>query len=218
MNLPLIVGAVQRWRALSEELGCDLELTEDGYLWVAMNEKDLEMERVLVERDSHFGIKEYILDQSHVKELAPAISDIVYGGLYSPTDLIANPFLVAKGYYTNAQRYGAKFLFDTEVTGLTIEGNQIRGLSTTRGEIATNLIINAAGPWSDRIGHMAGIEIPSALVRTNLLSPSVCRQSCLLSFDQQHRRLSPIQGRACLYWEYERSRGNRRLQQGHQLR
>jgi sarcosine oxidase subunit beta len=141
-------------------LGCDLELTEDGYLWVAMNEKDLEMERVLVERDSHFGIKEYILDQNHIRELAPAISDIVYGGLYSPTDLIANPFLVAKGYYKNAQRYGAKFLFDTEVTGLKIDGSQIRGLFTSRGEIATNLIINAAGPWSDRLGHMAGVEIP----------------------------------------------------------
>lgn len=159
-ELPLIVGAMQRWRALPAELGCDLELTEDGYLWVAMNEKDLEMERALVERDAHFGIKEYVLDQRQVKELAPAISDIVIGGLYSPTDLIANPFLVAKGYYTNAKRYGAKFLFETEVTGLKIEGKHIRGVVTTQGEIATNLIINAAGPWSDRIGRMAGLDIP----------------------------------------------------------
>ncbi|HMD90471.1 MAG TPA: FAD-binding oxidoreductase, partial [Anaerolineaceae bacterium] len=159
-ELPLIVGAMQRWRSLPAELGCDLELTEDGYLWVAMNEKDLVMERALVERDAHFGIKEYVLDQRQVKELAPAISDIVFGGLYSPTDLIANPFLVAKGYYTNAKRYGARFLFETEVTGLKIEGKHIRGVVTTQGEIATNLIINAAGPWSDRIGRMAGLDIP----------------------------------------------------------
>lgn len=159
-ELPLIVGAMRRWHALPEELGCDLELTEDGYLWVAMSEKDLETEHALAERDAHYGIKEYVLDRRHVKEMAPAISDIVFGGLYSPTDLIANPFLVAKGYYTNAKRYGAKFLFDTEVTGLKIEGKRIRGVVTTLGEIATNLIINAAGPWSDHIGRMAGIDIP----------------------------------------------------------
>jgi glycine/D-amino acid oxidase-like deaminating enzyme len=94
-ELPLIVGAMKRWHALSEELGCDLELREDGYLWVAMSEKDLEMQRGLVERDSHYGIKEYVYDRGQIRELAPAISDVVLGGRYSPTDLLANPFLVA---------------------------------------------------------------------------------------------------------------------------
>jgi sarcosine oxidase subunit beta len=159
-ELPLMVAAMRRWHALSEELGCDLELTEDGYLWVAMTEKDLELERGLVKRDALFGIKEYVLDRNQLKELAPAISDIVCGGLYSPTDLIANPFLVAKGYYTNAKRLGARFLFDTEVVGLRIENKRICGVATNKGEIATNTIINAAGPWSDNIGRMAGIDIP----------------------------------------------------------
>jgi sarcosine oxidase subunit beta len=159
-ELPLIVGAMRRWHALPEELDCDLELREDGYLWVAMSEKELEMQRSLVERDSHYGIKEYAFDRRQVQELAPVISDVVLGGLYSPTDLLANPFLVARGYYTNAKRYGARFLFDTEVLNLQIEKNCIRGLVTSKGEISTNVIINAAGPWSDHIGRMAGIDIP----------------------------------------------------------
>jgi sarcosine oxidase, subunit beta len=159
-ELPLIVGAMKRWHALSEELGCDLELREDGYLWVAMSEKDLEMQRGLVERDSHYGIKEYVYDRRQIRELAPAISDIVLGGLYSPTDLLANPFLVARGYYTNAKRYGARFLFDTEVLNIRIENDRIQGVVTSDGEISTNVIINAAGPWSDHIGRMAGIDIP----------------------------------------------------------
>jgi sarcosine oxidase subunit beta len=159
-ELPLIVGAMKRWHALSEELDCDLELREDGYLWVAMSENDLEMQRGLVERDSHYGIKEYAFDRRQVQELAPVISDVVLGGLYSPTDLLANPFLVARGYYTNAKRYGARFLFDTEVLNIRIENNRIRGVVTSMGEISTNVIINAAGPWSDHIGRMAGIDIP----------------------------------------------------------
>ena len=159
-ELPLIVGAMKRWHALSEELGCDLEVREDGYLWVAMSEKDLEMQRSLVERDSHYGIKEYVYDRGQIRELAPAISDVVLGGLYSPTDLLANPFLVARGYYTNAKRYGARFLFDTEVLNIRIENDRVQGVVTSNGEISTNVIINAAGPWSDHIGRMAGIDIP----------------------------------------------------------
>jgi sarcosine oxidase subunit beta len=159
-ELPLMVAAMQRWHALPGELGCDLELSEDGYLWVALNERDLELERALVKRDASFGIKEFVLDRNQIRELAPAISDTVIGGLYSPTDLIANPFLVARGYYAGARRYGARFLFETEVLDLRIENKCIRGLVTSNGEIATNIIINATGPWSDRIGRMAGIDIP----------------------------------------------------------
>jgi sarcosine oxidase, subunit beta len=159
-ELPLIVGAMQRWRNLPEELGCDLELTQDGYFWVAMSEKDLEMERVLAKRDAKFGIKEYVLDRHQVEELAPVISDIVIGGLYSPTDLIANPFHVARGYYINAKRLGARFMFDTEVTALRMENNSVRGVITNKGNISSNVVINAAGPWSDNIARMAGIDIP----------------------------------------------------------
>lgn len=159
-ELPLMVEAIRRWRGLSEELGCDLELREDGYLWVALSEKDIEMQRGLAERDSQYGIKEYVLDLHQVREMAPAISDLIVGGLYSPTDLIANPFLVAKGYYMGAKRYGAKFLFDAEVTALRVEDNRIQGVVTNQGEISTNVVINAAGPWSDRIASMAGVDIP----------------------------------------------------------
>ncbi len=159
-ELPLMVAAMKRWHALPEELGCDLELREDGYLWVAMSEKELEMQRGLVERDSHYGIKEYLYDRRQIKELAPAISDVPVGGLYSPTDLLANPFLVAKGYHAGAKRHGARFLFDTEVQNIQIKNGRIQGLVTNNGEISTNVIINAAGPWADRIGRMAGIDIP----------------------------------------------------------
>lgn len=159
-ELPLMFEAMRRWHNLPEELGCDLELREDGYLWVALNEKELEMQHVLVKRDTKYGIKEYVLDLQQIQEMAPAISDFIVGGLYSPTDLIANPFLVARGYYTNAKRYGAKFLFDTEVVDLRMKDNRIEGVLTSQGEISTHVVINAAGPWSDHIARMVGINIP----------------------------------------------------------
>jgi sarcosine oxidase subunit beta len=147
----------------------------------------------LVERDTAFGIEEYLLDREQVADLAPAISDFVFGGIYSPTDLIANPFLVAKGYHAGAVRHGGQFLFDTVVLDLHVEKGRIQGVITDKGKIATGTVINAAGPWSDRIGRMAGVEIPitpcpNQFILTEPMPPilppfllisgiAVCRQS-----------------------------------------
>lgn len=159
-EVPLMVAAMRRWHGLAEELGCDLELTEDGYLWVALSEQELEMQRGLAARDAAYGIREYVLDRDQVRAMAPAISDWIQGGLYSPTDLIANPFLVARGYLAAARRHGARIQLGTEVLDVDVRGGRIRGLETNGGRIDTEVVINAAGPWSDRIARMAGVDLP----------------------------------------------------------
>lgn len=159
-EMPLMMGAMKRWHHLEEELGCSLELTEDGYLWVALSEQDAKVQKGLVERDKAFGVREYYLDQPEVAKMAPAVSDFIIGGLYSPTDLIANPFLVARGYYNAALQYGARPLLYASVLGIEMEGGRITGVVTDKGTISTNVVINAAGPWSDTIGRMVGLDIP----------------------------------------------------------
>lgn len=159
-EVPIMVEAMRRWHALEEELGCSIELDVDGYLWVALNEQELEVQKKLVERDAAFGIEEYILDREGIQDLAPAISDFPCGALYCPTDMMANPFLVTRGYLDAAQRHGARFFFGTEVVDLRVEGGRIRGVVTDQGEIATETVINAAGPWSQKIAQMAGVDVP----------------------------------------------------------
>jgi sarcosine oxidase subunit beta len=192
-EVPLMVAAMQRWHRLGEELGCDIELEEDGYLWVALNEEELQIQRELAERDAPYGIEEFILDRDEVRQMAPAISNFVVGGLWCPTDCLAYPFYVTRGYFNAAQRYGARSLFGTEVVALRLEGNRVRGVITNRGEIATDKVVAAAGPWTDRIGQMASIEIPimpcpNQFILTEAVPPilppfllisgiAVCRQS-----------------------------------------
>jgi sarcosine oxidase subunit beta len=64
------------------------------------------------------------------------------------------------GYYRAAQRHGAQFLFDTEVVDLTVEGGRMRRVITSRGEISAQTVLIAAGPWSDQLGRMVGLDIP----------------------------------------------------------
>jgi sarcosine oxidase subunit beta len=63
---------------------------------------------------------------------------------------------------------GVKCLTDVEITGIQIEGGRIRGVQTKLGEIATPVVVNAAGPWAAQIGKMAGVEIPVVPVRRQI--------------------------------------------------
>lgn len=160
-EVPLMLEAMKRWHQLEKELDMDMELNADGYLWVALNERELKLQQELVKRDAAYGIEEHILIGDDLKAFAPAIdADNVAGALWSPDDYVADPFRVAMGYYRAAQRHGARFSFDTEVTDLKIEGGRIRSVITTQGEISSNTVLIAAGPWSDHIGRMAGLDIP----------------------------------------------------------
>jgi glycerol-3-phosphate dehydrogenase len=57
----------------------------------------------------------------------------------------------------DAQRYGARVLTHTTVTGLMLEGNRVVGIRTrentsgTQTEIQAHLTVNAAGPWIDQV-------------------------------------------------------------------
>lgn len=159
-EVPLMSAAMKLWHGLAEKLGQSVELSEDGYLWLALSEEEMALHRELLERDTAHGVKEIVLDRRGLKELAPAISDLPCGGLYSPTDCIANPFLVAKGYYDAARRLGARSMFNTEVVDLKLQEGRIVAVVTDHGEVETKTVVNAAGPWADRIGQMAGLSIP----------------------------------------------------------
>jgi sarcosine oxidase subunit beta len=49
---------------------------------------------------------------------------------------------------------------DTEVTGIRVTEGRVAAVDTTRGTIATRVVVNAAGPHARQVGAMAGVEVP----------------------------------------------------------
>lgn len=62
-----------------------------------------------------------------------------------------------------ARRYGAEIRTGAGVTGLIKEGARVVGVKTGGGDIHGRLVINAAGPWIDKISTLAGTRIPMRL-------------------------------------------------------
>jgi len=92
---------------------------------------------------------------------APAIGHV-------PSDGWLEPSKVAVGFTGRAAELGARILPFTRVTGIRRDGHCVAGVATTRGDVATPTVVDAAGGWTRVVpgggtGGPPGHRAPPAL-------------------------------------------------------
>jgi 4-methylaminobutanoate oxidase (formaldehyde-forming) len=90
----------------------------------------------------------------------PMTTDGVLGAAYLPTDGYIDPSQLTFALVEGARWRGAEICEETRVTGIQVDNGRVRGVSTDRGDIATELVVNAGGMFAPEIGRMAGVNVP----------------------------------------------------------
>jgi sarcosine oxidase subunit beta len=153
-----------------EELGQPIDLRYCGYLFLLTREQDVVAFRQNVEMQHRLGVDTEWLEPAQIAEMAPLIDlEGVLAGTFHARDGLADPNGVVQGYISGARRLGAKLLNDVEVTGIQVADGRVRSVVTDQGEVATPVVVNAAGPWAGEVGRMAGVEIPIVPVRRQIV-------------------------------------------------
>jgi glycerol-3-phosphate dehydrogenase len=134
----------------------DIPFKRIGSFVLAFNEEDMKEVNKLYE----YGIKNNVPDmkvinKEEVKEMEPNISDEVVGALFAPTAGIICPYELTLSAVENAVQNGVELLLEYEIKDIHKQKESFV-LDTTKGEISTKYIINAAGVYSDIISKMAG--------------------------------------------------------------
>jgi sarcosine oxidase subunit beta len=80
--------------------------------------------------------------------------------LWHPPGGIIRHDAVVWGYARGADALGVHIHQNTEVTGIDVADGQVSGVRTTRGDIATRVVLNATAGWSTLICDMAGVTLP----------------------------------------------------------
>ena len=112
------------------------------------------------------GIDSRLITPAEMQAIEPRVRvDDFVAGCYEPEAGYADPSQTTQGFAGAAREAGARILEDTEVLGLTTAAGRITGVRTSAGDIAAPAVINAAGTWGDRIGRMAGVDIPLTVCR-----------------------------------------------------
>jgi glycine/D-amino acid oxidase-like deaminating enzyme len=87
---------------------------------------------------------------------------------YVPSDAYLEPSRLPVAYVNLAQASGVHILSFTPVTGLLQEAGQLRGVSTPRGDLPADVVVDAAGGWARAVAARAGVRLPLVPVRHQL--------------------------------------------------
>jgi glycine cleavage system aminomethyltransferase T/glycine/D-amino acid oxidase-like deaminating enzyme len=103
-----------------------------------------------------------LLTPAEVGELVPFIdTSILVGGFYTPGVSVVDSLRFGTMCRERAEEMGAlTSVANTEVTGFTVEDEQIRAVHTTRGTVEAEYVVIACGVWSPKLAEMAGARIP----------------------------------------------------------
>jgi len=106
-----------------------------------------------------------LLDREGVRQHLPYldfdnIRFPVYGALFHPRGGTARHDAVAWGYARGADMRGVDLIQNCEVTGIDIEGGQVRGVRTSRGVIRAKKVAMVAAGRSGQVAAMAGMRLP----------------------------------------------------------
>jgi sarcosine oxidase, subunit beta len=134
--------------------------------------------------------------------------DDLAGAIYLPQGgYVTDPQLAAHNLRRAVEAAGGKFLFNTEVTAVSNNGDRVDGVVLTDGmRLDAAIVVNAAGPHSFVINRMAGVEA-GMRIRTRALRREVHHVPAPPGFDGERQALVVSDSDAGVYFRPET--GNR---------
>jgi sarcosine oxidase subunit beta len=173
-NIRLSIESIGVIANFAEVTGHHADFHEDGYLFLLSSDRSVAEFRANVERQRARGVETQWLSAGEAAALAPGLDvDGVLAATFCASDGIADPNGVTMGFARAAQAAGVRIERDTEVLTWSrgprsrgssdpgpADGHRTFRVSTTRGDIETPVLVNAAGPHAGAIGRMGGVYLP----------------------------------------------------------
>ncbi len=169
INVRLSQRSLPRLERFADEMGVDPDFQQVGYLFLITNDRDAASFERSLELWSRLDIPARRLDQRQVHELFPEIRvDDVRFATYCEKDGHLDPTSLLNGYVARAREKGVRFREGAPVTALDREKGRVTAVRTSSTTIATETVVNAAGPWAGEVGKLAGVDLPITPLRRQI--------------------------------------------------
>ncbi|WP_255169821.1 NAD(P)/FAD-dependent oxidoreductase [Natrononativus amylolyticus] len=170
VNVELSAASMRVWDAFEERFGADIDYRRNGYLFLAREPDTAAAFEANVAMQRERGVPSELLEPEAALEHCPGIlSEKFAAATYSPTDGFADPHSALTAYAQAAQEAGAEIRTKTAVTAVRREGGRAVGVETDDGSLEADYLVNAAGPWAGRVSEMAGVSLPIAPKRRQMV-------------------------------------------------
>jgi sarcosine oxidase, subunit beta len=160
-KIHLCMRSLEIFSTWKEMYGDDIEWYKGGYCFVAYRERERQVLKDLVAKQQDYGLNTGWYDSKDLLEIVPDLNpNELLGGSFSPDDGSASPLLAIHAFYRQASKLGAEFRFHESVQEIITQGGRVAAVKTNRGTYGAGVVINAAGPWANKISQMVGVDVP----------------------------------------------------------
>ncbi|MDX5359229.1 MAG: FAD-binding oxidoreductase [Rhodobacterales bacterium] len=164
-ELPIVMESIRLWNAFQAELGRDvMGLRWSGILKASRTDAHLARSEQWLRLARPFGVDTRILTRTEMQDMLPGAAAPFAGGLFTPSDGRAEPWVTVPALARLAQARGVVIREGCAVRRLEMAAGQIAGVETERGRIGAAQVIVAAGSWSRLFLAQHGVKIPQLSV------------------------------------------------------
>ena len=164
-ELPIALEAQAMWPMLAKEAG-DIGLHQTGTLYLGTSEDEIGRYRDWLDQAAPYQVSTRLLSAGDVAAMMPTARRRWAGGLYTPTDMRAEPWVTVPAFAQAAVRAGATIIEDCAARLLELEAGRVTGVITEKGVIKTSSVVLAGGAWSSLLLRRHGVSIPQLSVQS----------------------------------------------------
>ncbi|MBB4468050.1 NAD(P)/FAD-dependent oxidoreductase [Rhizobium leguminosarum] len=171
-ELPMSTKSLDLWERFATETGEDTGFRRCGLFYLSNSDDELSGWARWRDFARSVGVTTHMLSSAEATERGRATGASWKGGVFSPTDGIADPASAAPAVARAILTLGGTVHQSCAARGIDIEGGRLSGVVTEHGTIRTKIAILAGGAWASSFCRQLGIRFPQASVRSSILSVS----------------------------------------------
>ena len=175
-NMLHAVESLKIFENFAKAVGGDADFHRTGYLILGPEAHRGPMRAVFRAQNEH-GIDTATLTQAEALQLHPLLrlDDVEVIG-YDTRGGYCDPHLTTTSYVQRAKELGATICADTLVTGIQLNGpHRAKIVQTPAGNFESPVVVIAAGPWTNAVGKMIGVQFPYEISRHKVITLKIDR-------------------------------------------
>ena len=168
-ELPVAMESNRIWRGLAEETGeRDLAFTGCGCLYLTRDPARMARWEEWREVASRHQLESRMLTAQEAAALVPEVSGSWEGGIYTPSDGRAEPFVAVPALARAARRLGASVIENCAARTVETQAGSVSAVHTERGPVGARAVVLTGGAWSTFFAANLGIDLPQLTVRSTV--------------------------------------------------
>ena len=149
------------YKEIEELSGQSVGLHMTGGFYLASNKTWHDYLKRERSKARYMGLHQEWIDLKELAEKHPLIDPKhYYAALWDDQDGDLDPSGTTYAFAKAARTFGAQYFTHTPVTATTQRADGLWEVTTSRGTVIAEHVVNCGGLWAREVGHMAGLNIP----------------------------------------------------------